>query len=270
MVLGAPLTAELLDRDDFRSGLAPDVDDLDSRTRGAIASHWAEIGLMEHASVAAFARFALELLSLGAPPSLLDAAHAAMADEMVHARDAFALASKYAARAVGPGPLDTSAALANRSPLDIVRTAIVEGCIGETVAAVAAGEALRQATDPAVRAALARVVPDETRHAALGWRFVQWVLSQGSPELCGATAAALVALVGEAAAQAHRDLVELDGIAGRCREVEERTLRAHGVLSNRDGAEIRARVLSEVVLPCARALVASIRQRARCSPPLAS
>jgi hypothetical protein len=253
IVGGAALLAPLRKRDDFSSELSPEVGGLGDDQRVVAAAYWANIGLMEHASIAAFARFALELLSLGAPPSLLDAAHAAMADEMVHARDAFALASKYAARAVGPGPLDTSAALANRTPLDIVRTAIVEGCIGETVAAVAAGEALRQATDPAVRAALARVVPDETRHAELAWRFVQWVLRDGPPELRTATARELVAVV-EAAMHDAGDIAERDGLASD-------VLREHGVLSPTENAEIRARVLSEIVLPCARALVASTQPR---------
>jgi hypothetical protein len=87
---------------------------------------------MEHASIAANARFALELLSLGAPPELVEETYQAMADETVHARDACALASAYAGHAVGPGALDISQALAAGSPIDIVRTAILEGCIGET------------------------------------------------------------------------------------------------------------------------------------------
>ena len=115
--------------------------------RAELATRWTEVALMEHASIAAFARFALEILSLGAPPELLVQTHAAMTDETVHARDAFALASAYAGRAVGPGALDVGAALSSRTPLDIVRTTILEGCIGETVAAVEAAEAREHATD---------------------------------------------------------------------------------------------------------------------------
>jgi hypothetical protein len=44
-----------------------------------LAKHWTEVALMAHASIAAFARFSLDALSLGAPPELLDAAHAACA-----------------------------------------------------------------------------------------------------------------------------------------------------------------------------------------------
>jgi hypothetical protein len=240
----------------------PDVRALGDEDRNAIAAYWADVGLMEHASVAAFARFALELLSLGAPPSLLAATHAAMADEMAHARDAFALAGAYAARPIGPGPLDTSSALANRSPLDIVRTAIVEGCIGETVAAVTASEALRHTKDPAVRAALARVVPDETRHAELAWRFVQWVLHDGPGELRAAAARELVTMIESEIPSPHADVASDD--------VASDVLHAHGVLTPAENAAIRARVLSEVILPCARALVSIAPTRGEASSPLAS
>jgi hypothetical protein len=39
--------------------------------------------LFQHASVASFARFSLELLALGAPPDLVAAAHAAALDGTV-------------------------------------------------------------------------------------------------------------------------------------------------------------------------------------------
>lgn len=66
--------------------------------REALAAGWAEDGLYEHASIASFARFALELLALGAPPSLLEDVHAAMADELHHARLCFGLARRFGAR----------------------------------------------------------------------------------------------------------------------------------------------------------------------------
>ncbi len=60
----------------------------------------------------------------------------------------------------------------------LVVTAIAEGCIGETVAAVEAAEQLAHASDPRVRAVLGRISEDETRHAELAWRFVAWALEQ--------------------------------------------------------------------------------------------
>ena len=67
---------------------------------------------MEHASVAAFARFTLHLMSLGAPAALVERSNAALADETLHAKLAFAIASGYAGRAIGPGPLAIDGAFA--------------------------------------------------------------------------------------------------------------------------------------------------------------
>ncbi len=61
------------------------------RERLAIAS--TRVGLMEHASIVAFARFPLQLLLLAAPVDLLRAAQRAMTDEMRHTQTVFAFAS---------------------------------------------------------------------------------------------------------------------------------------------------------------------------------
>jgi hypothetical protein len=132
---------------------------------------------MEHASIAAFARFSLQLLSLGAPPDLLTATQAAMADETAHARIAFGLASAYAGRPIGPGPLSLAGSLDDVDAQSIVEGAIAEGCIGETIAALEAAEAAERASDPIVRSLLRRIADDEMRHAELAWRFVDWALA---------------------------------------------------------------------------------------------
>jgi hypothetical protein len=85
---------------------ASSIEQLDAHTRETLAQHWTQVGRFEHASVASFARFAVHLLRLGAPPQLLRQTHAAMADEIEHARMAFGLASAYAQRELGPGALD--------------------------------------------------------------------------------------------------------------------------------------------------------------------
>lgn len=103
---------------------------------------------MEHASVAAFARFTLELLALGAPASLVDAASSAMADEVRHARSCFGLATYYSGAVVGPGPLPVGGALTDVELLHTVELAVLEGCIGETSAALEAAWAADAATEP--------------------------------------------------------------------------------------------------------------------------
>jgi hypothetical protein len=131
---------------------------------------------MEHASIAAFARFSLQLLSLGAPPELVDACTRALADETAHTRLCFGIASAYAGHALGPGPLDVSGSLELTSLADIVDLVIAEGCFGETSAALQALEAGAAARDPAICAAYARIAVDEERHAELAFHFVRWAL----------------------------------------------------------------------------------------------
>jgi hypothetical protein len=149
------------------------MDGLSDDERARLARHYAEAGLREHASVAAFSRFALQLLSLGAPATLVDACARAMADEVRHARACFELASHYAGRPLGPGPLSTQDCLPSASLGDILALVVVEGCVGETLAALEVAEAAAQVLDPDLRATLERIAADERSHAELSFRFVQ-------------------------------------------------------------------------------------------------
>ena len=183
LVEGSARQALVEARTDWLATLTPDLRGLDGDAREALAAHWTALGLMEHASVAAFARFMLELMAVGAPAELVSSAQRALGDEIEHARLCFGLASAYAERALGPGTLGTEGVL-NDTPLAAtVRATVHEACVGETLAAVEALEALAGATDPAVREVLEKVVRDESEHAELGWRFLQWVLVGASPEL---------------------------------------------------------------------------------------
>jgi hypothetical protein len=65
----------------------------------------------------------------------------------------------------------------------VARAALVEGCIGETLAAVVALEQAQHASDGPIRAALLEVAEDETRHAELAFRFVVWALARGGQRL---------------------------------------------------------------------------------------
>lgn len=160
------------------AALSPRVAELSAAERAAHAAHWTNLGRMEHASIAAFARFSLQLLSLGAPPELVDACTQALADETAHTKLCFQLASAYAGHAIGPGPLDVRGSLEASSLSDIVDLVIVEGCFGETRAALEALAAADAASDPAIQAAYAQIAADEQRHAELAFRFVRWALTQ--------------------------------------------------------------------------------------------
>lgn len=154
-----------------------------SEERERLGRAWIETGLAEHASVAAFARFVLHLMSLGAPPDMLLEAIRAMEDEVHHARLCFGIARQFISEPAGPGRMDLSDTLEQgEDAISILSGAIFEGCFGETVSAQCAQVAFERAEDTGIRAALSRIVEDESRHAALSWHFVAWML-QRFPDL---------------------------------------------------------------------------------------
>ncbi|MGC4093824.1 MAG: hypothetical protein QM756_39160 [Polyangiaceae bacterium] len=224
-----------------RNGTSP----LNRAARRALARHWSQIALMEHASVAAFARFTLELLALGAPADLLDATQRALGDEIAHARLCFDLASRYAGRRVSAGTLSLEGALdAAPTRRDIVRRAFLEACIGETQATAEAEAALLGACDPEVVAALTRIAADEARHAELGFRFVAWALETAPPTERQALRDELATLLSQ-----QRNEHRSGAGAALATELSE-----HGLLSASALHDARQRAFDSVVLPCARAL----------------
>lgn len=208
--------------------------------RAALAAHFTAMAAMEHASVGSFARFSLELLSMGAPPSLLRAAHEAALDEIEHARLAYSLASAYADEPVGPGRLDVTGVAPSADEREIVTALVREACVGETTAAAEALEISTLVTDPALREAYARIARDESRHAELGWRCLAWMLNR-SPEL-RSTAERAFSRAMESISAAP--LVASDVVAPE-----------HGLLSSASLADLRARAAEEIVGPCRRALL---------------
>jgi hypothetical protein len=256
LVAGVARTAQGVPREDWLNRLLPDVSRLDVATRCALADAYRKDGLGEHASVASFARFVLECLALGAPAELVSDAQAALRDEIEHAKLSFGLASAYAGQALGPGALDVGDCLparpdAHQSALRAIR----EGCIAETVSAALLRRASDAATDPTVKAVLARVAADERRHAVLAWRFVRWLIGQEGASLATAAArefARAPRYVGFGAT------TELEGDA--------QALRAHGYLPLDERRSIALQTLRQVVLPCSRAL-GELAGRPASSPP---
>jgi hypothetical protein len=251
VVTGASITARVDGpaSDWLDESIAPDVSGLDAAVRAALADRWAEDAALEHASIASFARFAMDLLAMGAPAALVEAAHRAALDEVRHARISFALASAYRGAPVAPSvfPFGGKVTLAPDLAALAAATAI-EGCVGETLSAIIASEQLAAATDPAVRRALAAIAEDEARHAELAWRTVAWAVETGGDEVRAAVEAAFEAATARLPSPPRCDP-----------SLPAAALRAHGRI---DGDAIRlacARAWDEVVLPCARALLASAR-----------
>ena len=221
---------------------------LDPVLRERIATAWARDAAMEHASIASFARFTLELLALGAPADLVMGAQDATRDEIEHARACFSIASRHAGRNLGPGKLDVGGAAPATDLAAVVEAAIVEGCIGETLSALLAEARLARAEDADVRAALRRIANEEARHAELAWRFVGWAIANGGSDI------RLVAARAFEASLARPPQAWDSGL----RDVPRETLRAHGLLDEVAAREVAARAFSDVIAPCAAALAGDL------------
>jgi hypothetical protein len=237
--------ARVASRTDWRAALTVDCPSVSDEERQALGAAWLSNALMEHASIAAFARFTLELLAVGAPAELIRDSNAAASDETRHAELCFALASSYSGKALGPGPLSIDGALDGISLEKLLVTAIAEGCIGETVAAVEAAEQLAHANDPRVREVLAGISEDEARHAELAWRFVKWAIER-EPSL---------RRVVEREFERHLSAPRAVGDRGGL------DLTRHGILSEGARSELRSAVLDGVIRDAARALLAPTAKR---------
>jgi hypothetical protein len=246
LVDDAPRTASiaLADRGWSLGVLAPDTTGLDAEVRRVLAAAWAADALLEHASIAAFSRFSLELLAVGGPADLVAAAHQAALDEVRHARICFALAQGYAGAPMGPSSFPFEGSITISSDLASFAAATArEGCIGETLSAIIAGEQLARATDPAVRRALSAIAEDESRHAELAWRTVAWAIERGG-EAVRLAVASVLADAARYVPSVAADTAIPPGILG-----------SHGRLDPASTRDAMVRALDEVVRPCFASLL---------------
>lgn len=243
---GEPVLAATVTDARWAAALAVTASALAPAVRDELVVRWTRAALDEHASVAAFSRVALDLMRHGAPPELIEQAHAAALDEVRHARHGFAIASALGATPVGPGPFPLGASV----PLapDLVAVAVeaaLDGCIGETVASLLAWEAAAVCEEPAIREVLRGIAEDEQRHALLGWRTVAWALRYGGPAVRTAVAEVFAAAAREGVA------VPLPGT------LDDPTVLARvGLLDRATSLRHAARTLHQVILPAARDLLA--------------
>lgn len=226
--------------------------------REAITEHWLYAARMEQASVAAFARFALQLMHLGAPPELLADTASAMQDEIDHAKRCFTLAAQYSGQATSAGPLALCGALDKElDPQRIALDVFMEGCIGETIAALEALEMSELAAAPQVQATLARICQDEHKHALLAWRALSWMLQNLDQRDQEAVRGVLASMV-----ENLRSELAMPQKALRT-EPADQVLAAHGVPSSAQRNAIRRQAIQEVILPSALALLAQGSQNKR-------
>ncbi len=223
-------------------------------TRRALASLWLEDARDEHASVAAFARATLELLAVGAPPELLFASQQASLDEIRHAQVCFTIAARYLADAPGvrgtdeavePGPLPMVAPRGG-GLVALACNTFLEGCVGETIAALAALRASRGCRLPAVQQALAGIADDETRHAELAWATLAFAVQRGGAQVADA--------VRHLADELARDPADAPTTADA---LPTELLTAHGRLPALALAETRRDACLEIIAPTLALVLAS-------------
>jgi hypothetical protein len=165
-----------------------------------LADQWRENGKTEHASVAAFARLTLDLMALGAPPTLIAAANQDALDEIRHTELCFSLARALDGKSVSPGPFPQAqrvATLPRSRTLALAKLAVdslVDGALHEGVSARIIAKLAQRCEVPAIRAALKEIAADEGRHAAHGWAVVGWCLDEGGRPVAEALLGAIRAL----------------------------------------------------------------------------
>ena len=224
--------------------LGVDLDALPEDLRIEIAESWGEAGTHEHASVASFARFMMDLMSLGAPRSLVEATTKAIDDEIRHANACFSIGSVYAGYPLGPDEVDVRGAMEHAGDeVEILRAAILEGCIGETIAATQAAWSAPRVRHTAIREALEAISDEEGDHALLAWQFVDWML-ETRPHLVDLARQTFIEAFEPATSPFAQGLSE-----------REREALAHGRVSPALEDRIRRHAFHHTVIPCAQALL---------------
>jgi hypothetical protein len=244
LAMGKPLLPALVQRDDWLDpeALVSLVSGVSARERALLAAAWLEDARMEHASIASFARFTLDLLAFGAPAELLEDAQHALGDEIRHARLCFSVAAAYSGTKLGPGALPLEGVRPSSCLAEAAAAAVSEGCIGETIAALALETQARSAQPPALKDLLRGLAADEANHAELAWKFVRWALLSGGSDVHAAVEAAFVRAALPAGASRGADS----------------SWRDQGRLAPGDLERVSSEAWREVIAPCARTLVASV------------
>lgn len=143
----------------------------DAAVGAPLGAYFAEMARLEAASVHAFQCLRRELVAHRAPRRLVRAAERAARDEVRHARMTRALAYRYGGGVRGAEVVRGSV----RSLAEIAIENAVEGCVREAFGALVATWQAQAAKDLVVRAAMARIARDETRHAALAFDLHAWL-----------------------------------------------------------------------------------------------
>jgi hypothetical protein len=181
---GAPVLADEVRRDGWNTA-THDVEavarDLRAHASGrevdALVAHLRHVALLEHASVAAFARVSLELLALGAPSELVAASHVAAMDEIRHAELCWSLLTAIEGAPRGPSPMSLPP-FAAVDPDEVLVSTVIDGCVGETLGSLLFHESARRCAVPSLAAVYRSIADEEAEHATLAFRIVRFLVGR--------------------------------------------------------------------------------------------
>ncbi|EDM78820.1 putative lipoprotein [Plesiocystis pacifica SIR-1] len=132
----------------------------------AVGQALVAMAVLEAASVLAFDELAEQLEGFGAPAQLVARCRAASKDERRHARLLTVLVESRGLAVPAPR---TRVEAETSTLLEIAEHNAVEGCVGETFAALVAHVFAERSTSPALRRVFATIAEDEARHGQLAW-----------------------------------------------------------------------------------------------------
>lgn len=188
---GSPLHAQLETHQAAWSADKPHIQEITIDT--ILGKEWADRALGEHASVPAFAAFTIALMSNNAPPKLVEDALTAAMDEVRHAKTSFEVASLLLGTIVEPGPIPPSSHSFMADMKSMALAAAQEGCIDETLSALAAAydvdtrldqnTRISDTTKSMLKDKVRTIALEEARHSGLAWRTVHWACKTDS-EVC--------------------------------------------------------------------------------------
>lgn len=196
----------------------------------------------EYTSAAITQHLGLWLIQAAAPPDLIDAAHAIVADELVHSRmshEVYTAAGGTAAPAIDRAQLGL-ARTGDTLELDLLRAGVRVFCLGETVAVPLFRHLRERCTEPAPRDALDRILRDEVRHRDFGWDLLDWACTLPIDAPAWVTAQ-LPAMLAELEASYGAGNPTVAGDDGEMTELE----RAWGLAPPREYAAILARTIEK-------------------------
>jgi hypothetical protein len=202
----------------------------------------------EYTSAAITQHLVLWLIQAGAPPDLIDAGLAIVADELVHSRMSHEVYVA-AGGTEAPAIVREQLGLSRRHEileLDILATAVRVFCLGETVAVPLFAHLRERCNEPVAREALDRILRDEVRHRDFGWDLLDWLCTSAiGDHIADVVARDLPAMLAELQGSYGTDNPTVASDDGEMTEAE----RAWGLAPPRDYAAILAQTLDKDYRP---------------------